>query len=364
MTEISLGASPRVVTRAFLPKSATAEEWQAFHAYLKHGAAEEDPGGPIVDDAVRQRDMQIDWPLFEAHRVLALVDGEIVGSLAMWTRRLGTPDYEAHARHINADAGVRQNRRRQGVGTVLLGELAAFMRERGIVTATLSARVGDGTAFLASIGAVEKHRMMENRLELSRVDQGMLQAWEAGGDKVEGLAWEVHAGRVPLDRYEALIPQLTVMLNSMPLGDLEIPPLRFNLVHIKAWYADMDARGGDHTMVLLNAGAELVAVSEAVWASEFPDRVFQNLTAVTPAWRGRGLAKAVKARLLRAVRERRPGVRLVVTSNANVNAAMLAINTQLGFVQHRDVRTFQIARDAIDAALARRETGCARRAPV
>jgi len=353
MTEISHGASPHVATRSFFPKSATAEEWQAFHSYIRLRAAEEDPGEPVVNDEVRQRDMRIDWPLFEAHRVLAVVDGEIVGSLAMWTRRPGTPDYEAHARHITADAGVRKIRRRQGVGTALLGELAAFMRERGLATATLSARVGDGTAFLASIGAVEKHRMMENRLDLSRVDHRILQTWEARGDRVEGLTWEIHAGRVPLDRYKVLIPQLTMMLNSMPLGDLEIPPLRINLVQINAWYADMDARGGDHTMVLLNAGAEVVAVSEAVWASEFPDRVFQNLTAVAPAWRGRGLAKAVKARLLRAVCERRPSVRLVVTSNANVNAAILAINTQLGFVQHRDVRTFQITREAIEASLAR-----------
>jgi hypothetical protein len=114
MTETSLRALPRVVTRVFSPKSATAEEWQAFHSYIRLGAAEEDPGEPVLDDAVRQRDMQTDWPLFEAHRVLALIDGEIVGSLVMWTRRQGTPDYEAHARHISADAGVRKSRRRQG----------------------------------------------------------------------------------------------------------------------------------------------------------------------------------------------------------------------------------------------------------
>lgn len=154
-------------------------------------------------------------------------------------------------------------------------------------------------------------------------------------------------------RYAALILQLTVMLNSMPIGDLDIPPFRINLDQIKAWYAEMDAHGGDHTMVLLHADTGIVAVSEATWVSDYPDRAFQNLTAVSPAWRGRGLAKAVKARLLRAVCERRPSVRLVIMSNANVNVAMLAINTQLGFVQHRDVRIFQIARDAIEAALVR-----------
>jgi hypothetical protein len=53
----------------------------------------------------------------------------------------------------------------------------------------------------------------------------------------------------------------------------------------------------------------------------------------------------VKARFLRAVCERRPDER---------ECQCLAINTQLGFVPHRDVRTFQITRGAIEATLARR----------
>src|SRR5215468_4864969 len=160
MTETSLGASPCVVTRVFSPKSATAEQWQAFHCYIRLRVAEEDPGEPVVTDEVRQRDMQTNWPLFEAHRVLALIDGEIVGSLAMWTRRRGTPDYEAHAHHISADVDVRRDCRRRGVATVLLAALAAFMREGAYVTVTMSARAGDGSAYLDSIGVVEKHRVM------------------------------------------------------------------------------------------------------------------------------------------------------------------------------------------------------------
>jgi len=39
------------------------------------------------------------------------------------------------------------------------------------------------------------------------------------------------------------------------------------------------------------------------WDARFPERVSQYLTAVSRPWRGRGLAKALKARLLRLVRE-------------------------------------------------------------
>jgi GNAT superfamily N-acetyltransferase len=353
-TELSSGASPRVVLRAFLPKVATPEQWQAFHAYLRLRAREENPDDPIVDDEVRQRDMQTDWPLFEEHRVLALVDDEIVGSLAMWTRRPGTADYEAHARFVSADAGVRRSARRQVIGTRLLGELAALMDRRAITTATLSARVGDGTRFLAAIGAAEKHSMMENRLELARVDRAMLQAWEDGAGATAGLDWEIHRDRVPLDRYKELIPQLNVMLNSQPLGTLDTPPLRFDIDQLWTWYAEMDAHGGDHSLVLLKSGEQIVAMSEATWSPELPDRAFQNLTAIAPDWRGKGLAKAVKARLMRELVERRPSIERIITSNANVNAAMLAINTQLGFVLHKEVKTFQIDLAAIEAVLAQR----------
>ena len=354
MIENSTETRSRIVTRAFTPAAATADDWRAYHRYMRRRAAEEAPEDPIPEDNVRQRDMLTEWPLFETHRVLALIDGEIVGSLAMWTRRKGTPDYEEHARFIGADAGVRRDARRRGVATVLLAVLAAFMREGGYVTATMSARVGGGTAYLDSIGAAEKHRVMESRLDLASVDRVMLRGWEAAVDRSGELIWEIHAGRVPLDRFEELIPALTTMFNSQPLGTLELPPMRYDMEQIKAWYADMDAHGGDHIMVLLRNGDELVAMSEASWIADFPDRAFQNLTAVAPSWRGKGLAKAIKARMLRAVSERRPEIGVIITVNANVNAAMLAINRQLGFVHHRDVRTYQIGRDGIEAALAAR----------
>lgn len=353
-TRSSSRGLPSIVTRTFLPKAATPRQWLALHDYMRLRAQEERPGDPVIDDEVRQRDMLIDWPLFEAHHVLARIHDQIVGSLAMWTRRPCTPDYEAHARLITADAGVKKCARRQGIGTVLVGELAAFMDSRGITTATLSASVGDGTSFLASLGAQEKHRMTEYRLDLTHLDQAMLQGWEQGAGLIEGLAWEIHAPRIPLDRYATLIPQLNVMLNSQPLGTLELPPFRYDLKQIRTWYTHMDAHGGDHTMALLRAGDEIVAVSEASWVPDFPDRAFQNLTAVSPMWRGRDLAKAVKARLLRVVSERRPSVRWIITSNANVNSAILAINTQLGFARHREVRTFQIALEVLKASVSSR----------
>jgi GNAT superfamily N-acetyltransferase len=302
-----------------------------YHAYRRLRAHEEDPDEPLVTDETRQRDMQTDWPLFWTQIFLAKVEKDIAGSLLIWMRRPGTADYQAHARYVTTDIGVRKAMRRHGVGTALLGQLAHVMHDGQREIATFSTQTNDGHAFALAIGAEEKHRAMQNRLDIRRVDRGMLAGWEQRGETA-GMVFEVHAGRVPLDRYETIIPALTVMLNSDPLGELDLPPRRFDLTAIKAWYANMDKHGGDHVMVLLRQGETIAAMSEANWVPDFPERAFQNLTAVDPAYRGRGLAKAAKARLLRVLLERHPQLRLVITNNADVNAAMLAVNRQ-----HRDV---------------------------
>jgi hypothetical protein len=116
----------------------------------------------------------------------------------------------------------------------------------------------------------------------------------------------------------------------------------------------MDRRGGDHFLVLLRNGAEIAGICEAHWSARFPDRVYQELTGVARPWRGRGLAKGLKARMLRLVRSHHPEVSLVSTSNADENAPILSINQRLGFAPYRHDVSYQIGRDALAAWLAAR----------
>ena len=59
--------------------------------------------------------------------------------------------------------------------------------------------------------------------------------------------------------------------------------------------------------------------------------------------------------MLRLIRSRHPDVRFITTSNANVNAPILSINTRLGFTEHRYTASYQVGPDAIEAFLERRE---------
>lgn len=336
--------------RPFDPLTASRADWDQLHAYRRLRQQEDHPGEPLPPDADFEHQLLQPQPLFEARRIIAMRGGAYVGNLVLGFRRPGSPDSADHAGFIDAGGGVPLALRRQGIGTALLAALLGFMQDNGRTTATARAQLPDGHAFLRAFGAQQKYRAVENRLALDGLRWDELARWQAEAS-AHGLRWEVHAGRVPFSRLAQLMEPLTQLINEQPLDALDIPRIRYELQGYETWYADMDRRGGTHFLVLLMHGDEVAAVCDASWDGRFPDRAWQQLTAVAAPWRGKGLAKAAKAALLHLLRQHHPGVRTVVTHNANSNAAMLSINRRLGFAVHRETATYQVTADTLAATL-------------
>ncbi|WP_218508854.1 GNAT family N-acetyltransferase [Variovorax sp. dw_308] len=350
------GHSAKAELRPFEPREASASQWQALHAFRRLRSQEDFPGEPVMSDADFESELRVIRPLVETRRVLAVHDDAIAGIMVLNYRRAGSPGSEDHAGYVDVAGGVAQALRRRGVGRALLAGLVDFMEVHGKHTATAKAHLPDSHVWMAGIGAICKLRMFENRSPFDRLDWEMLTRWaRPAGLAAAGLHWEVHGGRVPMQTLAPLMDPFTELINDQPLGRLDIPRIRYEMKDYESWYADLDRRGGDHFLVLLRDGEQRVAaMCDATWDARFPDRLYQQLTAVARPWRGHGLAKAVKARMLELVRASDPGVRTVLTHNAVVNAAMLSINNRLGFAVHKEDVTYQIDLATLRAHLARR----------
>lgn len=353
-------AHPRhtVTTTVFDPQRASEADWDRFLAYWRLRSAEDHPGEPVQPDADRRREVLKTAPLYAFHRVLAVGEhGEFIGSLSTSFRRPGTPGSEPFAPFIDAWGGVLLPHRRRGVASALLRTLLAQMEQHGKSIATIKAHMPGGHAFLRAIGASEKHRSVENRMRFDGLDWQELARWRTEGfAPAHGLRAEVHAGRVPHERLAALVGPMSSLFDDAPTSGLQRPPFRYDLEDFAPWYAEMDRRGGEHFLVLLLDGDELAAMCEASWNARYPDRMSQRLTAVSRKWRGKGLAKGVKAAMLQLVRERHPEVTLAITSNAEVNAPMLAINHRLGFAPYRHDGLYQVGTRSLRDFLATRST--------
>ncbi|MGE3348748.1 MAG: N-acetyltransferase [Ramlibacter sp.] len=332
----------------FDPHQATPEEWGRLHAYRRVRLAEDFPGDPLVPDADFEHALREPHPLHQMQRIMAARGDDYVGNLVLTWRRPGSPNHADHAPFVDAGGGVPLAHRRQGVGTALLGALHGFMAAHGQSVVSLKVQSAEGRAFMAARGAELRLRSVENRLPFHGLDWSALARWQAQATSPgDGLRWETHAGRVPMPRLAQLMEPLTTLINEQPLGSLEMPRIRYTLEGYDRWYADMDRRGGEHFMVLLCHGEALVAVCDASWDARFADRVYQQLTAVAQPWRGRGLAKGVKAAMLQLIHARHPGVRTMITTNAEANGPMLSINQRLGFAMHREEGTYQFTLDAL-----------------
>jgi len=333
---------------SFDPYTASDQLWAAFNETRRAIAREFWPDEPMLDDAETRREVQTINPMVEFRRWVAIEGDEVAGSIRAAFRRPGTLDEKDYARFLWAGGGVRASSRRRGVGTLLLREAHQLMHALDKAVLTMSAQTQPGHAFIKHVGALEKHSTVEQRAIFADLDWPCLRQWEDGA-AAQGLGWERYAGRVPRDILVALLPVFTELFADVPLGGLETGPIRWEMNGYDQWYETLERVGGAHHLVLLRAPDGSVAgLSEAGWDVRAPSIVRQQLTAVARLWRGRGVARALKAAMLRQVHETHPEAMMIGTNNAEVNAPILSINARVGFtVAWRNV-DYQVTRQALD----------------
>ena len=237
------------------------------------------------------------------------------------------PDYERSWLGV----WVVPERRREGVGTALLvaaGEAARTLGKSGFEL-ELSEAHRAGLAFLAAHGFVEVERSKAVALDLAglappAVDPPpgiALTTLAERPDLVEG----VH--RVAVEAYPD-IPSVDEPLDASTLeGFVARDVDRAGMPRDAFFVAVDDAEG-----VAVGFASLMFAPGSATIA-------WHDMTAVRPAWRGRGIATALKrATIGWAIAH---GVETLETGNDETNAPMRAVNLALGYRPQPDYVAFQ-----------------------
>jgi GNAT superfamily N-acetyltransferase len=271
-------------------------------AFLRVRAAI-DPEHPLVRDAYLEH-------VKAPGRVdlLALADGDAVG----------TAFVEPHHGNLEGSTGyvsvrVLRERRRQGIGSELFRAVSERSRESGWSELCSVARHDDADtlAYLSKRGFAEALRMQELSLELAAADVD-------DGGPPEGVEIVPLGGQLERRAYE---------ITGEIYADLPEEPVE--------WRPDFDEwrrlELPGHTIractLAAVAGGEVVGYATLHQAGDGAG--IHGITGVRRAWRGRGVALALKREQLAAARH--AGLRELRTTTAFQNAPMLRVNERLGY---------------------------------
>lgn len=245
-----------------------------------------------------------------------------------------------HAAEITV--AVDPARRRRGVGTALVEGLGSMALSEGrrtlnaIVDVPVALAATHASVFFAPrVGFVPTMAGNMRHLHLppdpARLDElRNVVATARGARDYHTLTFEGPWLRQLVEDKCAL---LRVMSTDEPSGDEEREEEMWDAARVEEEDELCRARGAT-TLVALARHApsgHVVALSELLLSEDAPAQAWQMITVVHPAHRGHRLGLATKLANLDALTRRAPGVRVITTGNAAVNAPMIAVNDLLGF---------------------------------
>ena len=96
------------------------------------------------------------------------------------------------------------------------------------------------------------------------------------------------------------------------------------------------------TMYSKERDGKISGLTETDYLKELGHKISQRETGVRQAYKGRGLGKMLKAKMLLYIRREYPDVKYISTGNADSNAPMLSINQRLGFKRHLPIKVYKL----------------------
>lgn len=222
-----------------------------------------------------------------------------------------------------ADLAVLPASRRCGAGSALLAAVERFVREHGgnRIEGEVPEKDAPSLAFVEKHGYLRERRSFDSVLDLNGLDEAPL-AGAVEAAEAKGIHFFTLADADGPETRQALYELYGRTMVDIPGYEAQ------SFMTYETWCRFlMEGEGARPDWVLIAAeGDRLVGVTQMIAVKE---HVYTNHTLVDRAYRGRGIALALKLLTIRAAI--RAGAPFMRTGNDSLNGPILAVNRRLGY---------------------------------
>lgn len=345
----------------FVPSKAPEALWTAYFTLAEALFREFKQRGRLPDREAARRLLSTPNPLYTTRKWMLLDEqGGAVASASMSYDTDISPDYQSCRHIVQFQIAVDPARRRKKVATVLLKHMIQAASDMGKDTLRADADNTAGLEFCKHLHGEMVHKEYQYRLYLEDANWPLVDQWRAKGRSRFPQTQIETFQECPERDIDEFCRIYTEIINQRPTGDIledlvttpesrRIEERNFSRRKIE-W----------HTMISREPDGRLSALTDIMYNPQEPHRVHQYFTGVLGKYRGRGLAKRLKAEMLLYIRDRFPEAEMVTTTTAKENQPMRAINKQLGFEPRKTLYMFQWALQDLDCRVNRMLTPPAR----
>ncbi|MGW8969659.1 GNAT family N-acetyltransferase [Streptomyces platensis] len=314
----------------------------AWFAVLAAARAHDRPGGPALERAAETGRLRI--PSLHSRAVPVTLPAPEGATGYAGVALLRLHDTEENAGNAFLDTlTAHPARRGRGVGRALWEKVCGRLAAEGRTSvSTLVERGGAGERFAVGRGAECALPMVEYVQEVAAASAPAASA-PAVPAPPDGYRFAAWSGVVP-DAHAAAHARAHDAMQDAPAGDLDEQHDPWDPERIRAAARVVLDRGGVLLTVaaLAEADGAVAGYTELVLPTPASVRALQYDTVVVPAHRGRGLGRAVKLRMLEFLRAQWPDVREIMTTVADENAPMRAVNAALGYRAEQALGFYQV----------------------
>lgn len=331
--KLNLPGLPRAFSLVeFIPNEAADEQWDAYFTLSETIFREFKPEGRLPDRDAARRLLEAPNPLYAVERWMVFDKAKKAAAYAYISYDTQiSPDYRSNRHLCQIHISVIPRYRRKKIATILLKHLLDKVRllEKTIIMTEVDNPLG--LEFRKQLRGKLVHEETQYRLDMEDVDWQVVDQWlQRGRTKHWDTKMEFFK-ECPEKDLEEFTRVYTEIINQRPIGNMG-EQLITTPASRRIEERNLNRRGIEwYTMVSREHDGQISGLTDIMYNPEEPHRLNQYFTGILAKYRRRGLAKRLKAEMLRIIRNKFPEVECITTTTARTNRPMRAINKDLGF---------------------------------